>query len=165
MLPAPLGEGVLIVQHMPPGFTNSLAARLDRASGLEVREAAGGETPAPGVALLAPGGRHLRLSDSGQVRLSDEDEVGGLRPRADITIMDAARRFGSRTVLVVLTGMGRDGLDGAHEVRRVGGRVLVEAESTCTVYGMPRVISEAGLADAELPLHDLAALIATEAGA
>jgi len=164
MLPSPLGEGVVIVQHMPPGFTGSLAARLDLASGLEVREASGGELLDPRVALLAPGGKHLRMSDSGHVRLSDEAEVGGLRPRADITIKDVAGRFGPRTLLVVLTGMGRDGLEGAQDVRRLGGRVLVEAESTCTVYGMPRAISEAGLADAELPLHDLAAAIVEEAG-
>jgi two-component system chemotaxis response regulator CheB len=165
-LPAPLGAGTLIVQHMPPGFTGSLAARLDRAARLAVREAAGGETLDPRVALLAPGGAHLRLADPSRVTtLSDAPEIGGLRPRADLTIEDAAKAFGERMLLVVLTGMGRDGLRGAHEVRRRGGRVLVEAEATCTVYGMPRAIVEAGLADDALPLNELAAAIAHEAGA
>lgn len=164
-LPAPLGSGTLIVQHMPPGFTNSLAARLDRASNLNVREAAGGEALDPKVALLAPGGAHLRLAEPSRVvSLSDAPEIGGLRPRADLTIADAAKAFGERMLLVVLTGMGKDGLEGAKEVRRRGGRVLVEAESTCTVYGMPRAVAEADLAHEILPLHELPAAIAAEAG-
>jgi two-component system, chemotaxis family, protein-glutamate methylesterase/glutaminase len=167
-LPPRLGAGTLVVQHMPSGFTASLADRLDRASQLTVREAAGGEQLNPGTALIAPGGRHLRLIDGNgtrATRLSDEAEIGGLRPRADLTIRDAARLLGERLLLVVLTGMCKDGLDGARDVKRAGGRILVEHESTCTVYGMPRAIAEAGLADAVLPLHELPAAIAAEAGA
>ncbi len=163
-LPSPLGAGTLIVQHMPPGFTTSLAARLDASSMLDVREAAGGEPLAPGVALLAPGGAHLRLGGDRSARLTDDEPVGGLKPRADFTIEDAARLYGARTLLVVLTGMGRDGLEGAKAVRAAGGRILVEAESTCTVYGMPRAVAEAGLADEILPLGELADAIAREAG-
>jgi two-component system chemotaxis response regulator CheB len=164
-LPSPLGAGTLLVQHMPPGFTASLAARLDAASALQVREAAGGESLAPGLALLAPGGSHLRLGDDRRVRLSADEPIGGLRPRADLTIADAARVFGRRLLLVVLTGMGKDGLRGAADVRRLGGRILTEAESTCTVYGMPRAVAEAGLSDAALELDDLADAIAREATA
>jgi two-component system chemotaxis response regulator CheB len=163
-LPSPLGAGTLIVQHMPPGFTASLATRLDAASPLSVREAAGGETLEPGVALLAPGGAHLRIGSDRHAQLSDDAPVGGLKPRADFTIEDAAKLYGPRMVLVVLTGMGRDGLEGAQAVRNAGGRILVEAESTCTVYGMPRAVAEAGLADEILPLDDLANAIAREAG-
>jgi two-component system chemotaxis response regulator CheB len=163
-LPARLGNGTLIVQHMPPGFTGSLAERLDRASKLTVKEAAGGERLEPGTALLAPGGSHLRLVENG-TRLTDEPAVGGLRPRADLTIADAAKIYRDKLVLVVLTGMGKDGLEGAREVRRHGGRILAEAESTCTVYGMPRAVVEADLADNVLPLHELPAAIAAEAGA
>ena len=163
-LPSPLGLGTLVVQHMPAGFTASLAARLDRGSPLRVREAAGGETPEPGLALVAPGGRHLRLGPDGVTALSDEAPLGGLRPRADLLIEDAAAHWRDRLTLVVLTGMGNDGLRGAREVRRHGGRILVEAESSCTVYGMPRVIAEAGLADAILPLDRMAAAITTEVG-
>ncbi len=161
-LPAPLGLGTLIVQHMPAGFTASLAARLDRSSPLSVREAQGGETVEPGVALVAPGGRHLRLGADGRTTVSDDAPLGGLRPRADLLIEDAAEQWGDRLTLVVLTGMGNDGLRGAEAVRRRGGRILVEAESTCTVYGMPRVVAEARLADAVLPLDEMAAAIADE---
>ena len=83
----------------------------------------------------------------------------------DLTITDAAKLFGPALVLVVLTGMGKDGLEGARAVKAAGGRVLAEAESTCVVYGMPRAVAEAGLADEVLPLHDLPAAIAREAGA
>jgi two-component system chemotaxis response regulator CheB len=161
-LPSPLGLGTVIVQHMPAGFTASLAARLDRSSPLSVREAQGGESLEPGVALIAPGGRHLRLGPTGQMTLSDEAPLGGLRPRADLLIEDAAAKWGDRLTLVVLTGMGNDGLRGAKEVRRHGGRILVEAEQTCTVYGMPRAIVEAGLADEVLPLDQMPAAIAAE---
>jgi two-component system chemotaxis response regulator CheB len=162
-LPATLGTGAVIVQHMPAGFTASLAARLDAASGLTVCEARGGERMTPSTALVAPGGKHLRIRDGGVVVLSDEAEVGGLRPRADITIRDAAAVFGERLVLVVLTGMGKDGLEGARDVKRAGGRILAEAESTCTVYGMPRAVAEAGLVDTLLPLDELPHAIAAEA--
>jgi len=161
-LPSPLGAGTLIVQHMPPGFTHSLAARLDGTARLTVKEAATGDLPSPGVALLAPGGAHLRLDGHRRAELSDAPEVGGLRPRGDLTIRDVAKLYGRKLVLVVLTGMGSDGLDGAREVRRQGGRILVEAESTCTVYGMPRAIAEAGLADKVLPLHELPEAIVEE---
>jgi two-component system chemotaxis response regulator CheB len=152
----------MIVQHMPAGFTASLAARLDRSSPLTVREAQGGETLQPAVALVAPGGRHLRLRPDGETAVSDEAPLGGLRPRADLLIEDAAARWGDRLTLVVLTGMGNDGLRGAREVHRRGGRILVEAESTCTVYGMPRAVAEADLADEVLPLDQMAAAIAAE---
>jgi two-component system chemotaxis response regulator CheB len=164
-LPAPLGCGALIVQHMPAGFTASLASRLDSLSALTVREATGGEALDPRHIYLAPGGAHLRMADDRRVRLSDAPPLGGLRPRADLTIADAAKLYGSALVLVVLTGMGKDGLEGARAVKAAGGRVLAEAESTCVVYGMPRAVAEAGLADEILPLHELAAAIAREAGA
>src|SRR3954470_3492618 len=163
-LPGNLGEGVIIVQHMPPGFTGSLAARLDGQSKLRVKEAGDDAVVTKGTALLAPGGSHLRISNDGKARLSDSPAVGGLRPRADLTIEDAAKIYGKRLLLVVLTGMGKDGLEGARVVKRHGGRVLVEAESSCTVYGMPRAISQAGLADAELDLSQIAQAVTAEAG-
>jgi two-component system, chemotaxis family, protein-glutamate methylesterase/glutaminase len=164
-LPAPLGLGTLIVQHMPAGFTGSLASRLNTSSKLEVIEAAGGETLDPGTALLAPGGLHLRLTADGRTELSEQPAVGGLRPRADLLIEDAARVYGDRLLLVVLTGMGNDGLRGAREVRRRGGRILVESEESCTVYGMPRAIVDGGLADDVHDLGRLAEIIANEARA
>ena len=164
-LPAPLGIGTLIVQHMPAGFTGSLAARLNGSSALNVREATGGEKLDARTALLAPGGRHLRLSHDGRTTLTDEPAVGGLRPRADLLIEDAARAYGERMLLVVLTGMGNDGLRGAREVHRRGGRILVESEDSCTVFGMPRAIVDAGLADDVLDLGLLAQAISNEARA
>jgi two-component system, chemotaxis family, protein-glutamate methylesterase/glutaminase len=164
-LPARLGEGTLIVQHMPAGFTGSLAARLDRMAPMHVREAALGDQLEPGTALIAPGGTHLRLDGARQARLTDEAPVGGLRPRADLTIADVAAGWGERTLLVVLTGMGRDGAQGARAVRAAGGRVICEAAESCTVYGMPRAVIEDGLADVVLPLGELAQAIAEEAGA
>jgi two-component system chemotaxis response regulator CheB len=161
-LPASIGAGALLVQHMPAGFTASLATRLDGSSAVGVREARTGDLLDPGAILVAPGGKHLRLSDDRRVRLADDAPEGGLKPRADFTIADAARLFGRRVLLVVLTGMGKDGLEGAAAVKAAGGRVLVEAESTCTVYGMPRAVAEAGLADAVLPLDQLAGAIAKE---
>jgi two-component system chemotaxis response regulator CheB len=95
--------------------------------------------------------------------LSDEPAIGGLRPRADLLIQDAARAYRERLVLVVLTGMGNDGLAGAREVRRHGGRILVESEDSCTVYGMPRAIVDGGLADEVLDLSRLPEAIADEA--
>jgi len=163
-LPAPLGAGTVIVQHMPAGFTTSLAARLDKASQLDVVEAVAGETLAPDKAVLGPGGLHLRLDAERRVVLSEEAPIGGLRPRADLGIEDAAKLFGRRLLLVVLTGMGNDGVRGAEAVRAHGGRVLVQEESTCTVYGMPRAVAEAGLADAVHGLDEMPAAIAREAG-
>jgi len=164
-LPAPLGVGTVIVQHMPAGFTGSLAARLNASSALNVLEAAGGETFDARTVLLAPGGRHLRLTHDGRTMLTDEPAVGGLRPRADLLIEDAAGVYGERMLLVVLTGMGNDGLRGAREVHRHGGRILVESEDSCTVFGMPRAIVDSGLADDVLDLSQLAQAIANEARA
>lgn len=162
-LPSPLGCGAVLVQHMPMGFTASLAARLDGASALNVREAAFSDTIDPTTLLIAPGGRHLRLRSGGVARLSSEEPVGGLRPFANFTIGDAAKTFGERVLLVVMTGMGSDGLDGARKVREAGGRVIVQSEETCTVYGMPRAVAEAGLADATVALERLPTAIASEA--
>jgi two-component system chemotaxis response regulator CheB len=164
-LPSPLGTGSVIVQHMPAGFTASLATRLNGTSKLSVIEARPGDSADPRRLLLAPGGVHLRMEPDGRVRLSDDAPMGGLRPRADLTIADVAGIHGASLLLVVLTGMGKDGLEGARAVKAAGGRVLVEAESTCVVYGMPRAVAEAGLADEILPLHELPAAIAREAGA
>jgi two-component system chemotaxis response regulator CheB len=164
-LPSPLGAGVLIVQHMPPGFTRSLAERLDADSALTVREAGPSEAIRPDTALVAPAGHHLEVARRGRVRLSDAPPVGALRPRADITLASAAEHHGAGVVAVVLTGMGDDGTPGAAAVKRAGGRVLAEHESTCVVWGMPRAVVAAGHADAVFPLDEMARAIAEEAAA
>jgi two-component system, chemotaxis family, protein-glutamate methylesterase/glutaminase len=163
-LPSPLGAGVLIVQHMPAGFTKALAKQLDAESRIEVREAGPVEDIRPGVALLAPGGSHLEVAARGRTRLSQAPPIGALRPRADLTIESAVRHYGARVTLAVLTGMGDDGLVGARAVKAAGGTVLIEDERTCVVWGMPRSIKEAGLEDAVVPLDAMPLAIAQAAG-
>lgn len=158
-LPAQIGAGSVVVQHMPPGFTQALAGRLDRASRCAVREAVDADRLDPATLLIAPGGRHLRFDAAGVARLTDDDPIGGVRPRADLTIEDLVGIHGAGTVLVVLTGMGNDGLVGARAVREAGGIVLVQDEADCVVYGMPRHVVEADLADAIGTLDALPLLI------
>lgn len=151
-LPSPLGAGVLIVQHMPEGFTASLARRLGETSALAVREARDGDPIGPGTALVARAGRHLEVAARDRVRLSAAPPVGALRPRADITIDSAVAHYGGAVVAVILTGMGADGTTACGHVRAAGGKVLVEDESTAVVWGMPGSVATAGYADAVLPL-------------
>jgi two-component system, chemotaxis family, protein-glutamate methylesterase/glutaminase len=157
------GCGGLIVQHMPAGFTATLAARLDAASPLRVREARDGDAIEPGLFLLAPGDYHLHV-EKGRVRLGQEASIGGLRPRADITLSEAAKAYGNRVVSVVLTGMGHDGLAGVRDVKAAGGSCFAEDESTCVVYGMPRAVAEARLTDAVRPLDELSESILSAVG-
>jgi len=161
-LPARIGSGVLIVQHMPPGFTASLARRLDSASQLAVREARDGDAIEPGLALVAPGNFHLRV-ERGRVHLDQSRAIGALRPRADITLSDASRSYGAGVLAVVLTGMGEDGLGGVRSVKLAGGGCIAQDEMSSVIYGMPRAVSEAGLADASHPLAHLARAIAEAA--
>jgi two-component system chemotaxis response regulator CheB len=163
-LPEDLGQGLLIVQHMPAGFTRSLASRLDSDCGLEIAEAEEGSKIESTHGWVAPGGRHMRIRRK-RVELSDEAPVGGLRPCADITIADAVANYGGDIVLAVLTGMGRDACKGAKLVREAGGVVIAEHGDTTTVNGMPRAVTEAGLADAVLPIDEIGAAIVEAAGA
>jgi len=163
-LPPLLGLGMAVVQQLPEGFTTALADRLDHYSVLGVREALGGEQLNPSTVYFAQGGSHLRIAGDAKLLVSVEEPIDGLRPRADVTVSDAARIFGDRLLLVVTSGMGKDGLDGAREVKEHGGRILVEEESTAIAYGTPRAIVEAKLADAVVPLSELAQVVADAAG-
>ncbi|MFY9488547.1 MAG: chemotaxis-specific protein-glutamate methyltransferase CheB [Solirubrobacterales bacterium] len=162
-LPAGIGQGALIVQHMPSGFTKSLAERLDAYSGMSVCEAESGAKVARGQAFVAPGGRHMHVSGH-KIKLTDEPPISGLRPCADVTIADAVVEFGGNIVLAVLTGMGRDASAGARQVREAGGIVLAEAAETTTVNGMPKAVIDAGLADDVLPIHEIGAALREAAG-
>jgi two-component system chemotaxis response regulator CheB len=162
-LPAELGQGLLIVQHMPAGFTQSLANRLNDYSQLSIAEGAPGEKIDSGRGFVAPGGKHMRVRRH-RVELSDDAAVGGLRPCADITITDAVAEYGGNIVLAVLTGMGRDACKGARLVHDAGGVVIAEHGDTTTVNGMPRAVVEAGLADGILPIDEIGAAIAEAAG-
>lgn len=158
-LPGNLGVPVVIVQHIPALFTGPLAQRLDKASKLTVREAKEGDALQPNLVLLAPGSFHMEITPDRRIHLTSDPPQHGVRPAVDVTLETAAQVFGAGTLAVVLTGMGCDGTRGAGAVRTAGGRVLVEDESTCVVYGMPRSIVEAGYADGVHPLHDLAGAI------
>jgi two-component system chemotaxis response regulator CheB len=158
-LPTELDAAAVVVQHMPAGFTRSLADHLDRVSGWKVKEAEPGDRLLRGQALLAPGGLHMVVNQRGEVMLTDEPPVNAVRPAADVTMRSVAEAYGERVVGVVLTGMGRDGTEGALAIRACGGQVIAEAESTCVVYGMPRSVVEAGAANYVVPLHEIAPLI------
>ncbi|GAC1319898.1 MAG: chemotaxis response regulator protein-glutamate methylesterase [Chloroflexota bacterium] len=155
----------LIVQHMPAGFTRSLAERLDGQSSVTVREATAGDRLAPGLALVAPGDFHLRITPDGSIALDQSDRVHGVRPSVDVALESTARQFGGRTLTAILTGMGQDGATGAAAIRQAGGYILAEHESTCVVYGMPRAVVDRGLADRVVPLGDMAPAIASALGA
>ncbi len=158
-LPPTLPASLIVVQHMPLGFTRPLAERIDGVSAWHVTEARGGEVLQAGQALVAPAGTHLTLEDDHRVALSTAPPKHGVRPAVDVTLESAAVRYGRRVVAVVLTGMGRDGAEGAQAVREAGGRVIVEDEATCVVWGMPRCVVEAGVADDVVPLPEIPAAI------
>lgn len=154
-LPADLPAAVLIVQHMPEGFTKSFAERLNWISAIEVREAQEGDVLQKGVALLAPGNRHMVLMDK-RVHLTDDPKIHYVRPAVDPMMKSVAPLYGPRSVGVILTGMGLDGVEGMQEIKRQGGKTIVQDEGTCVVYGMPRAVVEAGAADRIAPVDQIA---------
>lgn len=162
-LPADFPIPVALVLHMPIGYTEAYAKRLDELSALTVMEARDGEELRPGVVLVAAAGRHLKLQREADGRVIARLDVRPLdtqhRPSVDVLFQSAAEVYGDRVLGVVMTGMGADGRDGAAWIKARGGGMLTEAEESCVVYGMPRAIVEAGLSDAEVPLDRLAAAI------
>jgi two-component system chemotaxis response regulator CheB len=158
-LPADFPVPVAIVLHMPLGYTEAYARRLDEASALSVIEAREGEEVRPGVVFLAPAGQHLTFSRAPDGSVITRLDVSPLdtphRPSVDVMFRSAAEVFGDRVLAVVMTGMGDDGRDGAAWIKAQGGSILTEAEETCVVYGMPRSVLEAGLSDESVPLHRL----------
>ncbi len=165
-LPGDFPVPIAIALHIPFGYTEALARRLDSISAIGVVEASEGLALVPGVAVLAPGGMHLKLQRSGEkpggciVAHLDVDPLAALyRPSIDVLFESAARATDGHVLGVVLTGMGDDGLLGSRAICAAGGRVVNEAESSCVIYGMPRVVREAGLSTVEAPLDALAAVI------
>ncbi len=152
-----------LVQHIHPKFTQILTRRLNEVASIPVVEAKDGAEVQPGRLYLAPSGRHLgvehRWPCTYRTCLMDTPPKNGVRPSVDELFVSLAHAFGPRTVGVVLTGMGRDGLEGARTIKAHGGLVLAEAESTCVIYGMPRALAQAGLADRLLPIGEMAAAI------
>lgn len=158
-LPVGFPAPILLVQHMPAGFTDNLAKRMDRMGTVPIREAKPGDRIKPGEALMAPGGMHMRVGKAGALEFDQEPPLHGVRPAADHLFESAARVFGGKCIAAVLTGMGRDGAQGALEIRKAGGQVFGESESTATIYGMPRAAKEIGAVHVELPIQDLGAAI------
>ena len=154
-LPVP----TLIVQHMPPVFTASLAEQLSRTSGLPVKEAREGMEIGPGSIALAMGGRHMTLQTQNKsltVKLNDGPKVNECRPAVDVLFMSVVAGFSGRVLAVILTGMGRDGTNGVDALKRAGKTYCItQDESSCVVYGMPRSVEEKGLSDASLPLDQI----------
>jgi two-component system chemotaxis response regulator CheB len=162
-LPKGFPVGVLIVQHMPPNFTKSLADRLNGISHLHVKEAEHGEPIVAGAAYVAPGDKHMTIRKWGsqaEVQLSDEPTNVLHKPSVDVMMNSVADVFGGRTLGVIMTGMGSDGVNGLRNIKSKGGKVIAQNENSCVVYGMPRAAVEGGLADKVVALER----IATEIG-
>lgn len=160
-LPGDLPVPILIVQHMPPQYTHSLAERINEASELEVVEACDGMTLEPGWAFIAPGGRQMKIAPRGSrpvIRITDDPPEHGCRPSADYLFRSAAEVFGGNVMVAVLTGMGRDGTEGCRELKRKGALVIAQDPAGCIVYGMPKAVIEERLADKIVPLDQLASV-------
>jgi two-component system chemotaxis response regulator CheB len=155
-LPADIAMSVLIVQHMPANFTATLAERLNAVSAVSVREARDGDRPIAGVVYVAPGDRHLEVTERGFLRLGKGAPVNGCRPSADITMSGAARAFGARAIGLVMTGMGRDGAAGLAAIRREEGVTLAQDQASSVIFGMPKAAIDAGVVDEILPLDRIA---------
>lgn len=158
-LPANFAAPMVIVQHMPAGFTASLAARLDKFSDLEVAEAKEGVIPEAGEVWVAPGGFHLRFDSRGRMQFDLSEPHLGVRPAVDLTMESAVDVWGSGVIGVILTGMGMDGSRGARRIKQAGGVVFAQDEASSVVFGMPRAVIEMGHADQVAPLAAMAELL------
>lgn len=152
---------IVVVQHMPPLFTKSFAERLNTICDLEVREAVEGDVPKKGLVLIAPGDFHLELvptdNESGcRVTLNQQPPELGVRPAANHLFRTAAEIYKENLIAIVFTGMGSDGTDGARKIKEFNGSVIAESEKSCVIYGMPKEVINAGLADAVVDLEKMA---------
>jgi two-component system chemotaxis response regulator CheB len=157
-LPSDLPVPVLIVQHMPPEFTKSLADSLARRSTLTVLEGVAGAEVIPGKVYIAPGGRHMLVARRGhrvELSLNDDPPVLSCRPSADLMFQSVAAAYGASVLGVVMTGMGQDGAEGAAAIRKAGGLIFVQDEASSVVWGMPGAVVKAGLHDRVVPLGSL----------
>jgi two-component system chemotaxis response regulator CheB len=156
---------ILIVQHMPPMFTASLAESLGPKCAIRVREARTNEALEANTAYIAPGGRQMRIVNgggNGVIQVTDDPPENNCRPAVDYLFRSVANHFPGRAMAVILTGMGSDGVLGLRLLRRHGCHVIAQDEASCVVYGMPRAAVEAGVVDVVLPLDQIAARIAAQ---
>ena len=160
-LPGNLPCGVVVVQHMPAGFTKALADRLDTISQVSVKEAEDGDIIQPGHVYIAPGSHHLRVREEGSSRrivLGQDPPVGNHRPAVNV-MYDSVAPIGKNLVAVIMTGMGCDGSEGMKKIKAAGGYSIAQDEPTCVVYGMPKAVVDAGLADEIKPIQSIAQAI------
>ena len=163
LIPADLGVPVVITQHMPPNFTQSLATRLNSLSKVEVIEAQGKEKLEPNVVYIAKGGYHMVFKQSGgavYTELTTEPSNVFNIPGVDVMVDSIAGIYGKECLGVIMTGMGSDGCKGLTGLKRKGGTIIAQNEPSCIVYGMPRAVVEAGIADEIVPLEEIASRIA-----
>ncbi len=156
---------IVVVQHMPPSFTKPLAWRLDALSALSIKEAAQGDLLQPNHVLIAPGGKHLQVKRLGglvKAVVRDGSPVSGHKPSVDVMMLSVAEVYGSGCLGVIMTGMGRDGVNGCRAIRAAGGYVLGQDEATSDVYGMNKVAYVEGHVDRQIPLDAAAAAITLE---
>ncbi len=146
-LPADFPIPVLLVQHISKGFAEGFAAWLDHAVPAHVKTAVDGEPLLPGTVYVAPEDVHLGVTVGGKSQLIDCPALGGFRPAGTVLFESVAKAYGSSALAVILTGMGRDGVDGLHSIRQVNGRIIAQDEESCVVFGMPKAAIEANLAD------------------
>jgi two-component system chemotaxis response regulator CheB len=159
---ADLSQPILVVQHMPPGFTEEFAKSLDRICPLDVKEAADGDVLKPGRILIAPGDKHILVEKrplGAVARLSDAPPENGHRPSADILFGSVARQYGNRGMGVIMTGMGKDGARELGSILSEGGLTLGQDEASSVVYGMPKVAFELGHVGQQVPLSEMASVI------
>jgi len=154
--------GIVIVQHMPEAFTGAFARRLDASSEIEVKEAADADRVLPGRALIAPGGRHMKLIRSGAqycVEVMDGPPVNRHRPSVDVLFRSVARHAGRNALGIIMTGMGGDGARGLLEMRNAGARTVAQDEASCVIFGMPKEAIKVGAAQQIVPLDAIASEI------
>jgi two-component system chemotaxis response regulator CheB len=154
-LPPGIPAGFVVVQHMPPYFTKSLAERLDKHSAVHVKEGKVGDLVTNGSALIAPGGYHM-IVNNGKIRLNKGKLVNAIRPSVDVTMQSIAKTYGSNAIGVLLTGMGKDGADGMRAIKEKGGKTIACDEKTSVIFGMPKEAIELGCVDEIVPLYEIA---------
>ena len=167
-IPADFQSTLVVVQHMPEGFTGMFAKRLDECCPLEVHEARSGDLLLAGRVLICPGNRHVmvrRMPRGDMVVLSDGPPVNGHRPSADVLFHSVAQEFGLTAVGVLMTGMGDDGAEGLGAIKSAGGMTIAQSEDTCVVSGMPRAAILKGYANKIIPLDGLGTFLVSQYGA
>ena len=163
-LPPDFPGAIVIVQHMPEGFTEMFARRLDELCSLRVKEAQSGDVLQAGRVLICPGSRHIkvkRMTRGDVVILNDDARVNGHRPSVDVLFHSVAEEFGSHAIAALMTGMGDDGAEGLGAVKRAGGMTIAQSEESCVVFGMPKAAIERGYATRIIALDVLPAMLQT----